>query len=216
MFTAKFTAPFDVVTPWPHLAAMIAGIVLAGGRSERMGRPKALLTAGGATFLERCVESLGRGGCGDVLVVLNSEDPELTRLASAAGARVVRGAGETSEQIDSLRAGLNALAPGSEAVVVLPVDHPLVAAETVAALLRVFSDSRAPVVRAAYRGKRGHPVLFSRACFADLSESTAAEGARSVVRRYRDASRDVEVSDRGVVADIDTPADFAAYFGEEP
>ena len=193
---------------------MLSGIVLAGGRSQRMGRPKALLTAGGVSFLERCVESLGRGGCEDILVVLNSEDPEPARLASSAGARVVRGAGEDSEQIDSLRAGLGELAPAAEAVVVLPVDHPLVMAETVAALVRVYLQSQAPIVRATHRGKRGHPVLFSRACFAELLEGKAAEGARSVVRRYRDVSRDVEVNDRGVVADIDTPADLEEYLGE--
>jgi molybdenum cofactor cytidylyltransferase len=137
-------------------------------------------------------------------------------LASAIGAHVVRGAGEGSEQIDSLRAGLRVLAPAVEAVVVLPVDHPLVAAETVAALVRVYLESGAPIVRAIHEGKPGHPVLFSRACFPDLLEGDTAEGARSVVRRYRNASRDVEVSDRGVLADIDTPADFAEYFGEGP
>jgi molybdenum cofactor cytidylyltransferase len=195
---------------------MIAGIVLAGGRSQRMGRPKALLTAHGKSFLERCVDSLQGGGCEDILVVLNSEDSELARLTSAAGARIVRGAGEGSEQIDSLRAGLRDLTPGVEAVVVLPVDHPLVGADTVAALVRVYLESRAPIVRAAHRGKHGHPVLFDRVCFSDLLEGKAAEGARSVIRQYRDVLRDVEVSDQGVLADIDTPADFEKYFGEKP
>jgi len=181
-----------------------------------MGRPKALLTASGVTFLERCLESLGRGGCGDVLVVDNSGDRELARLASAGGARVVPGAGEGSEQIDSLRAGLRAVAPATQAVVVLPVDHPLVTAETVGAIVRVYLESGAAVVRASYEGRSGHPVLFSRACFSDLLEGEAAEGARSVIRRFRSYSLDVEVDDRGVLADIDTPADYRQYFGEGP
>lgn len=194
---------------------MIAGIVLAGGQSRRMGRPKALLLAHGVAFLGRCVDSLAKGGCEDVVVVLNSEDPEVGRLACAAGARVVQGAGEASEQIDSLRAGLRELSPDVVAAVVLPVDHPLVAADTVAALVRVHLESRAPIVRAAYRGRHGHPVLFSRACFPDLLEQKAAEGARSVIRHYSGVSRDVEVNDRGVVADIDTPADLLEHLGEE-
>ena len=84
-----------------------------------------------------------------------------------------------------------------------------------AALVRFYLESQAPVVRAAYRGRHGHPVLFSRACFPDLLAQEAAEGARSVIRRYRGVSRDVEVNDRGVVADIDTPADLLEHLGEE-
>lgn len=207
---------FDVRRPVPHLCAMITGIVLAGGRSGRMGHPKALLTVDGVSFLERCAASLTAGGCEDVLVVLNSEDAEMARLASAAGARVVRGAGEGSEQIDSLRAGLEELAPLVEAVVVLPVDHPLVTGETVKALVRAYRESWAPVVRVAYAGKRGHPVLFDRICFPGLLEGGSTEGARAVIHRYRDRSRDVEVADPGVLADIDTPADFERYLGDRP
>lgn len=195
---------------------MITGIVLAGGQSRRMGHPKALLTVGGVSFLERCAASLAAGGCEDVLVVQNSEDPEMAQLASAAGARIVRGAGEDSEQIDSLRAGLEQLAPGVQAVVVLPVDHPLVTGETVKALIRAYRESSAPVVRVAYRGTRGHPVLFDRTCFPDLLEGGSTEGARAVIHRYRDLSRDVEVADAGVVADIDTTADFERYLGDRP
>lgn len=181
-----------------------------------MGQPKALLTVGGVSFLERCASSLAVGGCEDVLVVLNSEDPEMAQQASVAGARIVRGAGEDSEQIDSLRAGLEQLAPAVQAVVVLPVDHPLVTGETVRALIRAHRESSAPVVRVTHGGKRGHPVLFDRTCFPDLLERGSKEGARAVIRRYRDRSREVEVADPGVVADIDTPADFERYLGDRP
>lgn len=193
---------------------MVTGIVLAGGRSRRMGHPKALLTVGGVSFLERCAASLAAGGCEDVLVVVNSEDPEMERLALAAGARVIPGAGEGSEQIDSLRAGLKQLEPPVEAVVVLPVDHPLVTGETVEALIRAYRESSAPIVRVVYGGKRGHPVLFDRTCFPDVLEGGWAEGARAVIRRYRDVSRDVEVADPGVIADFDTPADLERYLGD--
>jgi CTP:molybdopterin cytidylyltransferase MocA len=59
-------------------------------------------------------------------------------------------------------------------------------------------------------------VLFSRSCFPDLLEEELEEGARAVIRRYRDVSRDVDVADKGVTADIDTPADAERYVGETP
>ena len=105
---------------------MIVGIVLAGGASRRMGRPKALLDAGGESFLERAVSTLTAGGCDEVIVVVNSEDPEITGLVPRAGARLTFGGGVGTEQVESLRAGLRALPPGTDAVVALPVDHPLV------------------------------------------------------------------------------------------
>ena len=96
---------------------MIAGIVLAGGRSQRMGRPKATLKVGDETFLERAVRILGEGGCEDIVVVLGVDDPELVDLASGSGARSASSGGGP-EQIDSLRAGLRALPADVAAAVV--------------------------------------------------------------------------------------------------
>ena len=87
---------------------MIAGIVLAGGQSRRMGRRKATLEVGGETFLERAVRVLGEGGCSDIVVVLGADEPELPKLTTGSGVRAARSGGGP-EQIDSLRAGLRAL-----------------------------------------------------------------------------------------------------------
>lgn len=192
---------------------MIAGIVLAGGRSRRMGQPKALLKVGEETFLERAVRTLSLGGCGDVVVVLNTEDPEFSEVAAGAGGRTTRGGGVDTEQIASLRAGLRALPQGVEAVVALPVDHPLVGSPTVAALIDAFKHRRAPVVRPTYMGRHGHPVLFSAAVFDELLHGDLPNGARSVVRRYAGEAEDVEVDDHGVLIDVDTPADLEKYLG---
>lgn len=192
---------------------MIAGIVLAGGRSRRMGRPKALLKVGEETFLERAVRRLTLGGCEDVVVVLNAEDPEFSEVAASAGARPTRGGGLDTEQIDSLRAGLRALPRGVEAVVVLPVDHPLVGSPTVAVLVDAFKRRGAPIVRPMCKGRHGHPVLFSSAVFDELLHGELPEGARSLVHRYADEAEDVEVDDRGVLVDVDTPSDLEEYFG---
>jgi molybdenum cofactor cytidylyltransferase len=192
---------------------MIAGIVLAGGQSRRMGRPKALLKVGEETFLERAVRTLSLGGCEDVVVVLNTEDPEFSEVAVSAGGRPTPGAGSGTEQIDSLRAALRALPQEVEAAVVQPVDHPLVRSLTVSALIEAFKRRGAPIVRPVYEGKHGHPVLFSAALFGELLEDDLPEGARSLVHRYRGEAEDVQVDDRGVLIDVDTPADLDEYLG---
>ncbi len=193
---------------------MISGIVLAGGRSRRMGRAKALLDADGRTFLERTLEALRFGGCDECLVVLNAEDPIIDDIVARAGASSTPGAGQGTEQIESLRAGLRALSPAAEGVVVLPVDHPMVEPGTVAALIAAYRASSAPVVRPIHQGRAGHPVLFSAAVFEELLDENLREGARSVVRGHGDQVVSVEVADRGVVIDIDTPSEYERHFGE--
>lgn len=195
---------------------MIAGIVLAGGRSLRMGRPKALLQVGDETFLERVLRTLKEGGCDEVVVVLNVEDRIASRLISGAGARSTLGAGAGTEQIESLRAGLRALSPASDAAVILPVDHPLVEPSTVAALIDAFRARRAPILRATCEGRHGHPVLFSASVFEELLTGDTPEGARSIVRGHAGEVEDVEVEDRGVTIGVDTPDDYEEHFGEVP
>ncbi len=192
---------------------MIAGIVLAGGRSIRMGRPKATLAAGDMTFLERVVRTLSEGGCDEVVVVLNTEDARITSLASSAGATATRGGGADSEQVESLRAGLRALPRGVEAAVVLPVDHPLVQPATVAILIGAFKRGGAPVVRVSHAGRPGHPVLFSSAVFDELLEGDLPHGARTVIRAHAGALDEVEVEDAGVLVDVDTPGEYETHFG---
>src|SRR5262249_10914146 len=100
---------------------MIAGIVLAAGRSRRMGTPKAFLTLRDITFLERAVWALRDGGCGEVVVVAGPADDATAReVAGAAerlGARAAVNPETGSEQIESLRAGLRGLGAAAEAAV---------------------------------------------------------------------------------------------------
>ncbi|HEX7051704.1 MAG TPA: nucleotidyltransferase family protein [Longimicrobiales bacterium] len=184
------------------------GVVLAAGRSERMGRPKALLPVDAESFLQRCIRVLQEGGCRGVIAVVPADAPDTIRLAEQSGALVVRSRSARAEQIDSLRLGLRALEDDVAAAVVLPVDHPLVEAGTVLTLLGAFREGAAPIVRPVYRGVPGHPTIFPRRLFAELSASGLPHGARSVIEAHAAEVVDVPVEDAGVVADIDTPEDY--------
>lgn len=189
---------------------MIAGIVLAAGRSRRMGEPKALLRLEGRTFLRRAVEALRQGGCGLVVVVTGPPEDEVARRvageAEALGAVVAVNPDAEAEQADSLRVGLLALPPDAEAAVVAPVDVPRVPAELVERIIAAFRRSGAPVVVPAREGKHGHPVLFARRVFPELLADGLAEGARTVVHAHRGALEEVPVD--ALAADVDTPDDL--------
>jgi molybdenum cofactor cytidylyltransferase len=187
----------------------VLGIVLAAGRSERMGRTKALLRLGEQSFLRAAVETLSDGGCGDVIVVAASLEVETE--ARSAGARVVWNDAPASEQVDSLRLGLDAAADHATAALVLPVDHPLVTPATVAALIAAHIDRPHAIARPVRAGRPGHPTLFPRPLWPALQDPSLPHGARSVVEAPETETVDVPVDDDGVIADIDTPDAYARH-----
>jgi molybdenum cofactor cytidylyltransferase len=190
---------------------MIPGVVLASGLSARMGRAKALLTLPGTTvtFVEAVVRTLLDGGAADALVVGRPDDQALRAEVDRLGgrARFVENPRADTGQLSSVLAGLNAAdRPGTRAVLVIPVDLPLVAPATVRALLDAFATSPAPIVRATHHGVHGHPVVFGREVFEALRHASPALGARSVVHAH--PVLEVEVPDPGVLRDVDTPEDY--------
>ena len=201
---------------------MVPAVVLAAGRSTRMGRPKALLPCGPGqeTFVARVVSRVRRGGGGgDVLVVGRPDDTalreELDRLALPP--RFVENPDPDRGQLSSLIAGLNvADRPGVRGVLVLPVDIPNVRAATIAAVCEVFAATDAPVVRASSGGRHGHPVIFARRVFDELRHADPAAGAKAVLRAHAAEIVDVEVNDPGVLTDVDAPEDYERLFGVKP
>jgi molybdenum cofactor cytidylyltransferase len=153
-----------------------------------------------------------------VLVVVPEGDPQLTeRLADTAeraGGRVLLNADPGEGPITSLRLAIRELDDSVAGLAYLPVDHPLVRPDTVAALLAAArGEAVAALTLPTHRGKRGHPAVFGRALFADLADPALEGGARAVVHRHLERARLVEVDDAGVVIDIDTPEAYAAAVG---
>ena len=189
---------------------MVPAIVLSAGASSRMGRPKALLpiTADGTTFLEHLVRTLGAAGVDDVIVVVGYDADLVRGIIEGAGLAVRTAVNQDPSrgQLSSLIAALEiADRPGVQAVLVAPVDQPMVAAETVRRLLDVYRRTRAPIVRPAREGRHGHPVIFDRSLFDELRRADPSAGAREVINRHRPDAVDVSVDDEGAFVDIDTP-----------
>ncbi len=188
------------------------GIVLAAGRSTRMGQSKAQLEAApGLTFLEHAVNALRQGGCRYVIAVVNAEEDWTARLADVAGAAVVINEMRGSQQIDSIRLGLAQLPEDSEGVFVLPVDFPGVQPATVQAMTEAFQRSHAPVIVPVHDGTAGHPVLFARSIFGELLAEPLPKGAESIVEAHTADRLEVPIADAGVLHDVDSPGDYRRF-----
>jgi molybdenum cofactor cytidylyltransferase len=187
-------------------------VVAASGRSTRMGAPKALLDAGGTTFLARILASLREGGASPLLVVVEDPLGPIAAEARRRGGEVVLNPDPAQGPISSLRAAMGVLPEEAAAILSCPVDHPLVRGATVRALIREFLRTRPPLLVPTFQGRRGHPVLLGRRLFPELLADELPEGARTVVRRYLHEGLHVPVDDPGILADIDTPDDYRRHF----
>jgi molybdenum cofactor cytidylyltransferase len=192
---------------------MICGIVLAAGRSRRMGEPKALLSTGDGTFLRRAILALREGGCAYVVVVTALLDDETAREiaeeAAALDAGIAVNPAAESEQADSLRIGLMSLPPEALAAVVAPVDVPDVSGALVRAVIDAHRRTGAPIALPARDGRHGHPVLFDRRVFAELMQPALPQGARTVIHAH--AAELAQVPVDALPPDLDTPEEYRRW-----
>ena len=179
-------------------------IVPAAGRGERMGADKALLELGGTTAIERVVATCHAAGIDDVLVVRRDGAAALPAQLVATTIVVPNG----GEMADSLRAAGEQLPDDTAAVVVFPVDHALVEAETVLALLATLAQPDCAVALPLFRGRPGHPAAFAVEAFAEIEAPGTV--LRDLVRREPARVRVVASANPWVHADLDHPEDHRA------
>ena len=192
----------------------IAAVVLAAGRGRRAGGPKASLRIGAATFLDRAFSlTAARPGIGRVVVVLGHEAARVrAEAALPAAALVVVNEAWADGMLGSVVAGLAAAeADGADAVLLHPVDHPLVDAATVDRVIEALRAG-ARIAVPSYEGRRGHPGGFARGAWAALRAAPPSEGARFVLASHPEWIVHVE-GDPGCVAGIDTPEDYRRLIG---
>ena len=187
----------------------IHGMLLAAGESRRMGFPKALLEVDGDTFIAHLAAAMLQVVPRLMIVVGAYADRVGAAIPNDARINVVHNPDWPLGQLSSIKAGLRAIAPEADAVMIHLTDHPTVKAETFEAVATAYDKSRKPIVIARHQGRRGHPVLFDRAMFAELLDAPEDQGARVVVNADPGRVQYVEVEDAGILLDLDTPEDLA-------
>ncbi|WP_404380851.1 nucleotidyltransferase family protein [Knoellia locipacati] len=206
----------------------VAGLVLAAGAGRRMGGPKALLrlSPSGPSLVETAIARLHDAGVVDVHVVVGSSAEQVTARAQRVGGIVVEATDWDDGMGASLRRGLEALADtGAEAALLMLVDLPDVGVEVHARVLasivsqgesegpdesegegRREGDLAAALVRAAYEGRPGHPVILGREHWQAVHDSAVGDhGARDYFLAHRPLL--VECGDLATGRDIDRPTD---------
>jgi molybdenum cofactor cytidylyltransferase len=194
----------------------IAAVVLAAGRSSRMGGPNKLLAEIGGRPLVRIVVEAALGSRARPVVVVTGHQRERIQAALAGLAvKFVHNKDYADGLGTSLKAGIAALPAEIDGAVICLGDMPQVNAALIDRLIDAIDpDKGALVAVPTVNGKRGNPVVWSRRFFPDLMTVEGDVGARYLIGRYGEAVAEVPVSDIGVLADIDTPQALEALKAE--
>lgn len=189
--------------------ASIAGIILSGGASRRMGTPKALLRFQGETFLDGLIRILATV-CDPVIVVVGAHADQIRSGIERAGqVQFVVNPDPERGMLSSLQCGLSLVPGEAVAAMFVPVDHPHLAAATVRSLVDSFQRDHPLVAVPTYAGEHGHPVCIARPLIDQLLALPLDARASDVIHRHVNATIYVGVPDPAVVTDVDDPAAYS-------
>ncbi len=193
------------------MKSRVGAIILAAGKSIRMGEPKQLLRLRESTVLGTTVANIRGVGLDEVILVLGSFAEAIQQQfppSAFEGLKVVVNQAYGQGMASSLREGLSALHPRIDAALIVLADQPFIRPETFGQIVHQYHRSNAQIVIPTYKGSRGNPVLLDRSVFPEVMALSGDIGCRAIFGSHPEGIVKVEVDDVGILLDIDNKADY--------
>ncbi len=188
----------------------IAAIVLAAGKSERMGKNKLLLKINETTLIEQIIQAIKKTKISEIIVVLGYKPEKIIEIISQRFSHVKTVINEEYEagMTSSFKKGVQH-ALDSDAVMLFLGDQPVLNSRLINVMINKFQERKneVDIVSPIYKGKKGHPVLFSSRLFKEILSLEDAGIIRDVVHRHSDKHLLVE-GEKWNIVDVDTYSDF--------
>ncbi len=195
----------------------IYAIILAAGESSRMGSPKALLQIQGKTFLEHLIQTIHDAGIEQKIVILGHEAETIVQSIDSEKIQkdfnVIFLINEDYRkgQLSSIQAAVRGVPKSCDAIMICPIDRPLISLELIKKLIEAYSKSKPPIVVPIFDAMRGHPIIFSSSLFSELLRAPRDVGARAVVWAHHNEVVEVQTEEEGILLNIDTPELYEKY-----
>jgi CTP:molybdopterin cytidylyltransferase MocA len=197
----------------------VAAIVLAAGRSRRMGKFKPLLPFGDQTVIESCVSNLCQASVDEIVVVVGYRAEDVRQKINSLPVTFAFNPNPSSEMSVSIQLGLAAISSGAQAVLITPVDHPAVPSSIIRSLTESWWAG-AKLIQPEFQHKGGHPVLVDLAYRHELMNLQDEKGLRGFFEKHRQDILRLPVESPFVARDMDTWDDYLllheAVFGHKP
>ena len=187
---------------------MIAAIVLAAGRSRRMGTQKLLLPWDQSTVIGHIVGQLLETSVSHVRVVVGRDADRVTAALADRPVAWVTNPQPQADMLSSVRCALRVLPGECRAALVVLGDQPRITAALVEAMLQAYDASDHEILVPFCRGRRGHPMLFARRYFEEVMTQYEGVGLRGLLQAHGPEVCEWPVSIPAVLTDMDTPRDY--------
>ena len=191
----------------------VAAILLAAGRSHRMGAFKPLLPFGETTVIRSCIQNLRQAGVEDIVVVLGHRAEELQQTLADLRVAFAFNQDPTSEMGASIACGLRVLLPETKAVLITLTDQPAVPPDVILSIVAEWTSGETLVVPE-FQGRGGHPVLLDLHFREDLLNLDSSGGLRSFLTVHQEQVRRLPVNSPFIARDMDTWDDYRALHQE--
>jgi molybdenum cofactor cytidylyltransferase len=190
---------------------MITAVILAAGRSARMGQPKMLLPWGKSTVLQTVISTVQAGGVDDILVVTGGSRQQIEMLIGKSVQTVFNEDFEKGEMLSSIQVGLTAKMREASAALICLGDQPQIQERSVRRVCDAFLASKSGIVVPSYEMQRGHPWLVARSLWDELLAMKSPQTPRDFLKKYTRKINYVEVDTPSIVEDLDTPEDYLKF-----
>lgn len=192
----------------------IAGLILAAGQGLRMGKAKQLLPLYGVPMLQHVIQNALQSRLDEVVVVLGHHIDKIRHSVDLSAVTVVENPDYRKGQSSSIRAGLKALPAGTDAVLFLLADQPLIDPGIIDTLIEAYRTRPDSILLPSYGNKTGNPALMDRSTFAALMTLDGDIGGRGVFRQFSDRIREIPVQHAGIHLDLDTWQEYQDFLGK--
>jgi len=195
---------------------MITAIILAAGKSTRMGSPKMLLPWGDTTIMEHVIAVFSNAGIKDILVVTGGARERVEAVILECEKRYpVRSVHnkefKTGEMLSSIQCGLqDLLERGVGAAMIGLGDQPQVQENSVRLLMKAFLETKSPLVVPSFQMRRGHPWLVVSSLWNELIEMDSTQTPRNFLNAHAKDIYYVNMDTPTILSDLDTPDDYHA------
>lgn len=186
----------------------VSTVILAAGLSSRMGRLKALLEIGGEKAIVRLIDANIKAGITDIVVVLGYRSCDISKYIDRKNVKCIVNEDYMSGMFSSVQKGVGQLSPDTVGFMLMPVDIPLIKANTISELSAFFSQGSTDIVMPYFGERKGHPPVISKKCIPSIMVGNPANGMRDIMDSEEWSKARFQTVDEGILCEMDTMTQY--------